>query len=282
MSPARAHTLQAALAAARLRIGAVDARVLLAALTGRDAAYLIAHAAEEFAAEQALTYDRWVARRAAGEPVAYIVGWREFYGRRFRVTADVLIPRPETELLVDVAVSALRGRDAPRVLDLGTGSGCIAITLAIECAGAHVTAVDASHAALEIAAANARELGARVEWLHGDWLDAVAGRRFDLVVSNPPYIAGGDPHLGQGDLRFEPAMALTPGRDGLAAIRRIVADASACLAPAGSLWFEHGYEQGAASRALLESGGYVAIETHRDLAGIERVTGGTLPAGSEG
>jgi len=272
---AAAVAVQSALADARGRIDAVDARALLCAVLGRDAAYLIAHSDDVLTAEQALTYEAWVARRAAGEPVAYITGVREFYGRAFTVTPDVLIPRPETELLVDVALQALRGMSEPRVLDLGTGSGCIALTLAAECAGAHVTGIDASEAALRVARANAARLGlTRVQWCAGHWLDAVGTACFELIVSNPPYIAGDDAHLTRGDLRHEPRAALTPGGDGLDAIRHIVRASAAHLVSGGWLWFEHGYEQGAASRALLARHGYDAIATHRDLAGIERVSGG--------
>jgi release factor glutamine methyltransferase len=268
-------TIQSALAEARGRVDAVDARVLLSGVLGRDAAYLIAHGDDALTAEQALTYDAWVARRANGEPVAYIIGHREFYGRTFRVTPDVLIPRPDTEVLVDVALQTLRATTDRRVLDLGAGSGCIALTLAAECAGAHVTGVDASQAALDVARANAAALNLqRVEWRMSDWFQALGARRYDVIVSNPPYIAAHDEHLGQGDLRYEPRVALTPGGDGLDAIRRIVRDSLDHLVPGGWLWFEHGHDQGPACRALLQQCGYEAIATHRDLASIERVTGG--------
>jgi len=275
MGAAPVCTLQSALAAARARVDAVDARVLLCEVLNRDAAFLIAHGDGALTAEQALTYQAWVARRANGEPVAYITGRREFYGRLFRITPDVLIPRPETELLIDVALQVLRGKTIPRVLDLGTGSGCIALTLAAECAGAHVTGVDAWQAALDVARENARALDMEhVVWCKSDWFDALGTERYDLVVSNPPYIAAGDEHLEQGDLRYEPRLALTPGGDGLGAIRRIVRDSVHHLVPGGWLWFEHGHDQGAASRALLDEFGYSDIATHRDLASIERVTGG--------
>lgn len=273
-------TIQSALAEARGRIDAVDARVLLCEALGRDAAYLIAHGDDALTTEQALTYEAWIARRIGGEPVAYITGRREFYGRMFSVTREVLIPRPETELLVDVALQTLRGMTSPRVLDLGTGSGCIALTLAAECAGAHVAAVDASEAALNVARANAVALNVEhVEWHVSDWFQAVGAARYDVIVSNPPYVAGEDRHLLQGDLRYEPHAALTPGGDGLDAIRRIVRDSVEHLVSAGWLWFEHGHDQGAACRALLEQFGYRAITTHRDLAAIERVTGGKRRTG---
>lgn len=271
-------TVQSALAHARRQVDATDARVLLAAALGRDAAYLIAHGEDPLTEAQAGCFERWVARRAAGEPVAYIVGMREFYGRPFRVTRDVLIPRPETELLIEVALEALRGLASPRVLDLGTGSGCIAITLAAECPGARVTAVDASEAALGLARDNAGRLHVRgIDWRVSDWFSALGDAQFELVVSNPPYIAEGDAHLEAGDLRYEPPAALTAGRDGLDALRRIVRDAAGHLVTGGSLWVEHGYGQGAACRALFIQHGYAGVRTRRDLAGLERVTGGTRP-----
>lgn len=267
-------TVQAALARARRRIGAVDARVLLCGVLKRNAAALLAHDDDVLAPEQVLTYETLVNRRARGEPVAYLVGTREFYGRMFDVTPDVLIPRPETELLIECAVLELTGRSGARVLDLGTGSGCIAITLALELAGAHITGVESSKAALAVAQSNARALGVAVDWRVSDWYSAVEGERYELIVANPPYIAGSDPHLAQGDLRFEPRGALTPEGDGLDAVRRIVDGAPRHLVPGGVLLFEHGYDQGAACRALLRQAHYRDIATHRDLAGIERVSGG--------
>lgn len=276
--PPEAVTVQSALAHAMRRLNAVDARVLLSALLARGAAYLIAHGDDPLTPEQALTYDAWVARRAAGEPVAYIVGRREFYGRLFHVTPDVLIPRPETELLVDVALQMLRALPAPKVLDLGTGSGCIALTLAAECTAACVAGLDASEAAVAVARSNAAALGLqRVEWRVSDWFQGLGNACYNVIVSNPPYIAGDDRHLSAGDLRYEPTAALTPGGDGLAAIRHIVREAVDHLFHGGWLWFEHGYDQGAACRALLAEFGYAAIATHRDLAGIERVSGGKRP-----
>jgi release factor glutamine methyltransferase len=187
----------------------------------------------------------------------------------------VLVPRPETELLVELALARLRSRSAPRVLDLGTGSGCIAVTLALECPQADVVAVDRSADALAVAQANARRLGATVEFAQGDWYQAVDGR-FDLVVANPPYVAAADPHLRE--LRHEPQHALVAGADGLADLRRIVAWAPAHLNFGGSLAVEHGHDQAASLRELLAQAGFVDVETHRDLAGIERVCTGALPA----
>jgi len=255
--------------------------VLLGELLARSPAWLAAHDDAALTAEQALTFDAWVSRRAAGEPVAYIVGSREFYGHDFRVTPDVLIPRPETELLVEQVLTYAAGRSGLRVLDLGTGAGCIAITLALELAGAHVVAVDRSSAALAIARDNALRLEAAVECRMSDWYGALApDERYDVIVANPPYIAGTDRHLGEGDLRFEPRGALTPEGDGLDALRIIVAGAPRHLIVGGLLAVEHGYDQAAACRSLFVAAGYVDVATQRDLAGIERVTSGrTSPGG---
>ena len=267
-------SIAAALARTRQSIPVAEARLLLRHLLNQGAAWLEAHRDEALDAAVADALAALVARRAGGEPIAYLVGRREFYGRDFAVAPAVLIPRPETELLVDLAKAAAAAVPAPRILDLGTGSGCLAVTLALELPGAEVTALDASSDALAVARHNADRLAARVCFIHSDWFAALAGRRFDLIVANPPYIADGDPHLAAGDLRFEPASALASGSDGLAAIRRIVAAAPAHLQPGGRLLFEHGYDQATAAAALLHAAGYAAIEQHRDLAGIVRVSGG--------
>ncbi len=218
-------------------------------------------------------------RRVAGEPIAYIVGEREFYGLSFEVTPDVLIPRPETELLVELALQYMPA-DA-RVLDLGTGSGAIAIALAHAQPDAIVTALDASPAALAVARGNAQRHSVAVELLHSDWFAALAVprdmRQFDVIVSNPPYIVAGDPHLTQGDLRFEPADALTDHADGLSALRTIVSGAMSHLVAGGWLFVEHGYDQAAAVRTLLAEQGFVDGQSWKDLAGIERVSGGHRP-----
>src|SRR5690606_41469022 len=214
-------------------------------------------------------------RRVAGEPVAYLTGRRGFRHLELQVTPDTLVPRPETELLVELALERLPTDRELRIADLGTGSGAIALALASERPRASVVATDASAAALAVARANADALGiANVEFREGDWFDAVRGERFDLVASNPPYIAEGDPHLQAGDLRFEPAMALSSGSDGLDAIRRIVAGAPAHLQPGGGLLLEHGWEQGAAVRALLSAAGFHAVATARDLEQRDRITYG--------
>ena len=255
-------------------IDVVDARVLLRVVLGVDNAYLIAHGGDVVTAEHETKFRALAVRRIAGEPVAYIVGEREFYAHTFKVTPAVLIPRPETELLVELALQ----RNPRRVLDLGTGSGCIAISVALACPDARVTALDRSPQALAVARENAETLNARnVTLLISDWYDAVRGERYDVIVSNPPYVAAGDAHLTQGDLRFEPAVALAAGEDGLADIRIIVNGASTHLSPGGWLLFEHGYDQATRCRELLEQTGFAEVQSWRDLAGIERVSGGRAP-----
>jgi release factor glutamine methyltransferase len=213
-----------------------------------------------------------VARRAAGEPVAYLTGRREFYGRDFTVGPQVLIPRPETELLIEVALD-LASRGSVRVLDLGTGSGAIATTLALELPTCRVCAVDLSSEALVVARGNAERLGARVDFYQGSWYHPLPlDMRFDLIVSNPPYIPHNDEHLKCGDLRFEPRMALTDESDGLACFRAIIADAPRRLAPDGSLIVEHGHDQSAAVRRLFADVGLLRAETMVDLSGLDRIT----------
>jgi release factor glutamine methyltransferase len=273
-------TLKAALEEATAAIGRVDAQVIMAHLLGVNRAYLVANPLRVLTETEDARIDMMVSQRAAGQPVAYLLGTREFYSRDFAVGPEVLIPRPETEVLVEAALAKLRGRGAaPTVLDLGTGSGAIAVTLACERPDARVTAVDASAAALAVARGNAASLGCagRVRFLEGSWYAPVAGERFDLVVANPPYVAAGDPHLTEGDLRFEPRGALTDGSaDGLAAIRAIVAGARAHLAPGGWLLLEHGFDQAEAVRPLLIEAGFTERVSLADLAGIPRVAGGTV------
>lgn len=272
-------TVAAALAAARARLPASEARLLLGHVMARPAAWLIVHDDHVLEEDQLLAFASLVARRAGGEPVAYLVGFREFFGREFAVSSGVLIPRPETELLVDIALRRKVGAGTTataRILDLGTGSGCLAITLALEIPQAQVTALDASAVALAVARDNAQRLGARLRLLQSDWYSALAGERFDLIVANPPYIADADPHLAAGDLRYEPRAALASGSDGLEAIRLIVADAAQYLVPGGQLWLEHGYDQAVAVRKLFAAAGFIGIEQVPDLAGILRVTGGRM------
>jgi release factor glutamine methyltransferase len=256
-----------------------EARALLAAASGATREALIAHPERVIAPEPAARFAALVRRRHAGEPLAYLRGEQEFYGRPFLVTPAVLIPRPETELLVDLALAALRPTARPCVLELGTGSGCIAITLALERPDARVLAVDASSAALAVARANAQRLGARVEFCAADWYAAIAGR-FDAIVANPPYVAAGDPHLAA--LRYEPVDALTDHGDGLGCLRAVIAGAPARLARGAWLLVEHGYDQGEQVRALFAAAGFDDIRTVRDAAGIERVCMGRLLRGAAG
>jgi release factor glutamine methyltransferase len=249
-----------------------EARALLAWVLNVPRERLIAHPEQAVTAALAARFHSLVAQRSAGTPLAYLLGRQEFRSRPFQVDPNVLIPRPETELLVELAQAACRGIAAPRLLDLGTGSGCIAITLALEL-DCTVTAVDISTEALALARGNAARLRARVEFLQSDWFAKVEGA-FDFIVGNPPYIAAGDPHLAQGDLRFEPATALASGNDGLTAIRHILSDARRHLASGGWLFLEHGYDQAEAMAQLLAEAGFRAVEQHRDLAGIIRVSGG--------
>ncbi|MHB1187098.1 peptide chain release factor N(5)-glutamine methyltransferase [Thiobacillus sp.] len=254
----------------------LEARVLAVFAWSVSPAWLIAHDTDPLSDAQTAQFQALLSRRLAGEPVAYLTGTREFYGRPFCVSPDVLIPRPDTELLVERALACLPPDQAVDVLDLGTGSGCIAITLALERPLARVTAVDRSAAALAIAQRNADSLNARVEFLTSDWFDALAGRRFDLIVSNPPYIAAADPHLAHGDVRFEPLSALAAGDDGLDDLRRLAKAARAHLRPGGTLLLEHGYDQADAVQALLRSNGIRHPRSWADLAGIPRVSGGEL------
>ena len=279
-------TLKAALEEATASIGKVDAQAIITHLLGVDRAYLVANPMRMLTETEDARVDLLVAQRSMGHPVAYLLGRREFYSRDFAVGPEVLIPRPETETLVEAALARLvapaaaaaaTGRGPIPVLDLGTGCGAIAVTLACERADLEVTATDSSAPALELARANARAHGRDIEFLEGDWYAPLAGRRFDLIAANPPYVAAGDPHLGRGDLRFEPARALTDGSaDGLDSIRAIVAGAARHLNPGGWLLFEHGYDQAQAAGALLEAAGFVERVCVRDLAGIDRVAGGRL------
>lgn len=266
-------TIAQALAGARL--DAVDARVLLRHACGVDDAYLVAHANEKLSAAQSSAYGALVGRRAAGEPIAYIVGAREFFSLEFKVTPAVLIPRPETELLVEIALECVGAGSACSVLDLGTGSGCIAISIAKHRPRARVVAVDRSAVALAVARENSVRHGtSNLELLQSDWFAALAAQRFDLIVANPPYIAARDPHLQRGDLPAEPIDALVAGSDGLECIRAILAAAPRHLNPGGSLAFEHGYDQAARCRELLEAAGLEEVFSRDDIAGIARVSGG--------
>ncbi len=262
------------------RVDAADAALLVAHALGRSRTWLYAHGSDAVDADALEACERLLRRREAGEPVAYIVGTRGFWRFDLRVTPDTLVPRPETELLVELALERLPADRDLHVADLGTGSGAIALALAHERPRARVVAVDASRAALEVARGNAAALGiANVEFREGDWLQPLAGERFDLIASNPPYIALGDPHLA--DLRHEPALALSSGADGLDAIRAIVRAAPAHLAPGGWLLLEHGLDQGAAVRALLSAAGFADVSTARDLERRDRVALGRYNRGQQ-
>jgi len=282
------NRLAAVITTAREKLPTSEARLLLGHVLQKPLAWLLAHDDEVLDEAGLSAFKTLVTRRAAGEPVAYLLGYREFFGREFLTTPATLIPRPETELLVERVIEkvSLKVGDGEtaikhksrRILDLGTGTGCIAITLALECPGVLVCAIDASKAALDVAQSNAQRLNANVRFLHSDWFAAVGGEKFDLIVGNPPYIAAEDAHLLQGDLRFEPPAALASGADGLDAMRHIIAAAPAHLSAHGQLWLEHGYDQADTVRALLAAAGFTAIAQHRDLAGIVRVSGGVRGA----
>jgi len=252
----------------------LDAQLLLLHALGRDMgdrAWLLAHDTDEVGSEAEAAFQALCARRLAGVPVAYLVGRKEFFGLNLAVDARVLVPRPDTETLVNWALELLEGQPSPAVIDLGTGSGAIALAIKKHCPRANVEAVDRSEGALAVASANASALGLAVAFRRASWLEG-AGPRYDLVVSNPPYIAEADPHLPA--LVHEPLEALASGTDGLRDIRAIVAAAPARLAPGGWLLLEHGWDQAEAVRGLLTGTGFAEVQSRRDLAGIERCSGG--------
>ncbi|HEX7054155.1 MAG TPA: peptide chain release factor N(5)-glutamine methyltransferase [Burkholderiales bacterium] len=248
-------------------IDAREARLLLARSLGCSEAQVLAFPERELASAHARTFAGYLRRRRSGEPIAYILGEKEFYGLTLEVSPAVLIPRPETELLVELALE----RRFASAADLGTGSGAVALAIKQHRPQARVVAVEASEEALQVARRNAARLGLDIELRRGSWLAALAGERFELIVANPPYVAAGDAHLAE--LRFEPAAALVGGADGLAAIRDIVAAAPACLARGAWLLLEHGAGQDAAVRRLLERSGLAEARSWPDLAGIPRVSG---------
>jgi release factor glutamine methyltransferase len=268
----------------------LEARMLLELVLSKPREWLLAHDTDPLAPEVAAQFLTLAARRRQGTPMAHLVGHREFMGHRLSVSADVLIPRPETELLVEMALQSLEDctkRCLPSpvtgngagcsLLDLGTGSGAVAISVALACPTVRVVATDLSENALAIAQENAQQLSASVQFWLGSWYEALPPEgRFDVIVSNPPYIALNDPHLSQGDLRFEPAGALTDGADGLAALRHIIVGAPQHLVNGGWLWLEHGYDQGEEVAQLLLKAGFNAVQTKQDLAGLPRITGGSL------
>jgi len=259
-------TIAEALSASGLE--AREARLLLARVTGFSEASVLASPERALPREHEERFMDAAARRREGEPVAYILGEKEFYGLRLAVNPAVLIPRPETELLVELALT----HDFSSALDLGTGSGAIALAIKHQRPSARVVAVESSMAALVVAQRNGSALGVEVEWRHGRWFEAVPGERFHVIVANPPYVAAGDPHLA--DLRYEPASALLAGADGLDAMREIVPAARSHLDGGGWLFVEHGLGQDAAVRSLMQTNGLEEVQTWPDLAGIGRVSGG--------
>jgi release factor glutamine methyltransferase len=266
----------------------IEVRCLLEAVLEVNHAWLLTHAERSLDSEQRSRYTNLLQRRLSGEPIAYLLGEREFFGLKFKVSPETLIPRPETELLVEEALSRIpqpcrldrRVSNASpaisRVLDLGTGSGAIALTIAYMRGDVEVVAVDSSTAALDVARFNARKLGIRnLRLIQSDWFSALKGETFDIIVSNPPYIASGDAHLSQGDLRFEPSAALVSGMDGFEAIRHIVTRSRCHLNANGWLLLEHGHDQAAAVRALLQQSAFDEVYSAKDLSGTERVSGGS-------
>ena len=258
----------------------LEARMLLQAVSGYDHAALLMHGNECLSENQAAQWQQLLARRLAGEPMAYILGNREFYGRLFATTPATLIPRPETEHLVEAVLARIP--PGGKVWDLGTGSGAVAVTLACERPDAAVFASDISKDALAVAGRNAATLGANVRFACGSWYQAFAPEQtglLDIIVSNPPYIEADDPHLAQGDLRFEPAGALTDFADGLSAIRVLAAGARERLQANGWLLMEHGWNQGEAVRKILQDNGFAEVATEQDLAGLDRLSMGRWPGG---
>ncbi|KAF1045869.1 MAG: Release factor glutamine methyltransferase [Herbaspirillum frisingense] len=257
-------------------LDALENRILLCHALRLTRVQLITQSERRLTLAEADALGALFARRLRGEPIAYIVGAREFYGLDFRVTPDVLIPRPDTELLVELAMERLP--QGGRLLDMGTGSGAIAVAIAHTRPDASISALDASAAALEVARGNASTNGVQVDFRLSDWYQGLpaATPAFDVIAANPPYIVAGDAHLSQGDLRFEPVDALTDHADGLSDLRSIIAGAGAHLRRGGWLLMEHGYDQAAAVRALLSGTGFGEVQSWKDLAGIERVSGGRL------
>lgn len=251
-----------------------ELRLLLSHVLARDTAWLVAHDDDELGSTEEHQVRVAASRRMSGEPIAYILGYREFFGRKFKCSPAALIPRPETELLIELISTVSTQAEVQRILDVGTGTGCIAVSLALGLPSAQVTAVDLSRDALALARENAHTLGAsNIEFIESDWFSAIdANKRFDVIVSNPPYIVPNDPHLFRGDLRFEPWLALQDRVDGLQSYRELIAGAKKHLRADGLLIVEHGYDQGESVPALFREAGFSEIEMIRDLAGQPRVT----------
>lgn len=257
-------------------IARLEARVLASHAWNVTSSWLIAHDTDVLTSQQGTQFQALLERRLNGEPIAYITGEREFYGRSFVVTPAVLIPRPETELLVEVMLAQIPLDQPIDILELGTGSGCIALSLALERPHVQVTAVEQDDGALAVAKINALNLGAQVEILKSNWFSALAHRKFDFIVSNPPYVPSDDPHLRRGDVRFEPLCALVSGAKGADDLAHIISKAPSFLKAKGSVYLEHGYDQSGATAQLLTKAGFSSIRSWLDLSGIARVTTGKL------
>ncbi|MEI7377527.1 peptide chain release factor N(5)-glutamine methyltransferase [Dickeya chrysanthemi] len=257
-----------------------DAEILLEHITGKGRTFLLAFGETELTDSEYQTLESLLARRVTGEPIAYLIGYREFWSLPLAVSPVTLIPRPDTECLVEHALAHLPA-GASSVVDLGTGTGAIALAIAHERPDCRVVGIDSQHDAVALASHNARRLGINnAQFLPGDWFSPLAGQRFSLIVSNPPYIDEHDPHLSHGDVRFEPASALVAAEDGLADLRQIIRQAGAFLLDDGWLLLEHGWQQGQAVRALLSQYGFAQVKTYRDYGDNERVTLGQWPAGA--
>lgn len=271
MTGVKRNTIRTLIAEATPKIGRFEACILLAHILDKPKEYLIAHDEEELSDQVLITFELYVSMRLDGMPVPYLTGRQEFFGRYFEVDPNVLIPRPDTEVLIEQALIVTS--KTPDILDMGTGSGCIAVTLAKECPGSRVTATDVSSEALEIAARNAETLGAKVTFRQGSWWEAVGeDEQFDLIVSNPPYIRSDDEHLPA--LQHEPQSALTDGSDGLTCLREIAAHALSHLRQGGWILVEHGWDQGPEVAELFREAGLAAVRTVRDYGGNDRVTMG--------
>lgn len=257
-------------------VGRLEVRMLAAHAWQVSPSWMIAHDTDQLTSLQLAQFETLVERRLRGEPIAYITGKREFFGHVFNVTPDVLIPRPETELLVEIMLAHLPVDQKLDILELGTGSGCIAISLALARPLARITALDKAPAALAIARENARLLKASLQFLTSDWFRALDGQRFDFIVSNPPYVPQQDPHLQRGGVEFEPTHALHSGLDGLHDLRHIIEHATAHLKNEGGLYLEHGYNQAGSVCQLMNINRYTNIRTWQDLSGNDRVTAGFM------
>ena len=272
-------TLSQALIYSCQQVDRVDARMLLQYVLNVDQAFLLTHPGQFLTDSQLEAFTQLIAQRVSGLPIAYLIGEREFYSLKFHVTDAVLIPRPETELLIDSVLASIPAHKKCRILDLGTGSGAIAITIAKYRPKSQVIAVDCSAKALLVAKTNAQNLGvSNISFLQGNWFDGLSSAdKFDLIASNPPYVAEHDPHLQQGDLRFEPLIALSAGEEGIACIRHLITHASKYLVDDNAwLLFEHGYDQAVACRQLLIENGFTKLFSCKDLSDIIRVSGGQI------